>query len=116
MANQDLVHGEIVFDSGVNFSGAVVTVRLEDVGLMDAPSQTLAEQKLRNVSYNGAGGIAFRLSGQPPAGQMARYNISAHVSLHGGEDIRQGDYITMESYPVQIENPPDEIQIRVRRV
>ncbi len=116
MSDKTLVTGEVVFEADTPpFADAVVTVRLEDVSLIDAPSKVVAEQVIRNVSCSG-GGLPFELKGALPDDDRARYTVSAHVSLGGGRDVQQGDYITMQSYPVLTHGNPDRVTVQVKLV
>ena len=117
MANKEsVVTGEVVFAKGAKpFSGAVVTVRLSDVSMADGPAQPIAEQVIRGVSFDEKTRIPFRLRGRAD-NDRARYTVSAHVSLNGSSDIQQGDYISMQSYPVLTFGALDRVTVEVRRV
>jgi uncharacterized lipoprotein YbaY len=112
-----LVTGEIVFDSEAAFSDAVVRVMLEDVSLAGAPATVIAEQVIRNVDSRG-GRIPFSLEGTLPADNddRARYSVRAHVSLHGGEDFKKGDFISTQSYPVLTHGHPKRVTVHVKRI
>ena len=116
MTKESVVTGEIVFAKGAKpFSGAVVTVRLTDVSMADAPAGPIAEQVIRDVSFDEKTRIPFRLQGSANS-DRGRYTVSAHVSLNGSRDIQQGDYITMQSYPVLTFGAPDRVTVEVRPV
>lgn len=78
-----------------NFSGATVYVRLENIGMMDAPA-TIAEQVvLRNFSYSG-NSIPFSIKTESSGA-----NVRVHISMDGSDEFEKGDYITKQSYPAQ---------------
>jgi uncharacterized lipoprotein YbaY len=113
-----LVTGEVVFDENTNpFSGATITVRLEDVGMMDGPATVVAEQVIRNVSYDGNGkkSVSFTLQGSLP-NDNSSYSVSSHVSMDGSDDIQKGDYITKQSYPVLTHGNPNRVSVHVKKV
>jgi uncharacterized lipoprotein YbaY len=117
MATKPLVHGEITFDDTPVFDDATVYVRLEDTALMDAPSRIVTEEKIDNVSYNGAGSIDFTLDGELPTDKTGMsYVVSAHVSMDGSKDIATGDYITKQAYPVLRKKYPDDVTITAEKV
>jgi uncharacterized lipoprotein YbaY len=114
--NNDLVTGEITFEDGTQpFSGATAFVKLEDVSLMDVDATVVAQQTLQNVAYDGFAAIPFVLNGSADD-EKARYRVSAHISFDGDEDIQQGDFVTMQSYPVLTYGNPNTVTLQVRRV
>lgn len=118
MGANTLVSGTIHFPAGTeSFSGAVVTVQLQDTSQADAPVTVVTQQIKRHVDYDGAP-IPFDLTGTLPADNddRSRYNIVAHVSLHGGGPMQSGDYITQQSYPVLTHGHPNHITINVQPV
>ncbi|HEX2618655.1 MAG TPA: YbaY family lipoprotein [Phototrophicaceae bacterium] len=117
MGTKTKVTGEILLDdSAPAFSGATVYVRLEDTSLMDATAPVLAEQVLHRVSHAEGQPISFNLEGERPVNEQSRLNVSVHISLHNSGEIRPGDYITVQSYPVLTHGNPDHVQVQVRRV
>jgi uncharacterized lipoprotein YbaY len=113
-----LVKGVIVFDEETRpFFGATVYVRLEDVSLQDAPSKLIAEQVLRNISYDKDDyqGIKFEIHDNV-LDDNARYSISAHVDVDNDGKISKCDFITTQSYPVITYGYPDNLKVGVKRV
>ncbi len=115
MADRELVTGEIVLPAGTSFDGATVTVRLENVSMMDAPAQVVAEQVRRGVKYD-SGTIPFTLRGTLGDDARARYSVSAHISLSGNGDMHKGDFISTQSYPVLTHGNPNRVRVEVRKI
>jgi uncharacterized lipoprotein YbaY len=110
-----LVSGTITFPGGTeSFSGATLHVVLEEVGMMDAPAQIIAQNTQRNFSYNGSP-VRFSLDGNPPPAD-GTYNLRVLVSRNGGKEIEQGDYITKRRYRVLKNGAPDTANVEVERV
>ena len=110
--------GEVLFEEGARpFYGATVYIRLENNSQLDAASQVIAEQVVRNFSYQPgeSAGLEFKLYGEQPD-EHASCNVRAHVDLNGDSRISAGDYITMQSYPVLTYGYPRRISITVREV
>jgi uncharacterized lipoprotein YbaY len=117
-----LVTGQVVFEQeSPKLNHALMTVKLADVSLADAPSHVIAI----HTQLVGAGDInslTFELT--PNADDIeinpkSTYSVSAHISLHPNDnptEIRQGDYLTMQSYPVLTHGNPASIDVEVKRV
>ena len=94
-----LLDGKIVFSEGAPaFTGATVHVYIEDVSVMDGSASSIGEYLERNVAYSGSP-LSFKISGQSPK-EGHSYNVRVHISMDGGSEIKKGDYITKQSYPV----------------
>jgi uncharacterized lipoprotein YbaY len=117
-ADASLVHGEVVFDeTAQSFSGATVTIRLEDVSRADAPAQIVAEQILPDVSHTAGSPtqLPFAIEGTIPD-ERARYAVRVHVDVDGDGQLGPGDYMNMESYPVLTYGNPNRVTVRVQEV
>lgn len=114
---EGVVEGEIHFPPDAVFAGATVHVRLLDATVADAPSRTVAEQTIPNVSHpRGAGGtVAFAVRGSGLEAR-ARYVVRVHVDVGGDGTVSRGDYVSTESYPVLTLGYPNRIIVRVRPV
>ncbi len=113
-----LVSGKIVFGEGSEaFSGAILTVSLEEVGRADAPSSVVAEQTRHGVTWQPGepGQTSFQLEGPAPD-KAGQYIISAHLDVDGDGKISRGDYITMESYPVLTRGYPRRVTVHLKRI
>ena len=109
--------GRIVFggDAPV-FTGARVSIRLEDTTYVDAPARAIAERVMEPVTYDGgATGIPFSLDVPAGAGR-ARMTLQVLVDLDGDGKATQGDYINMVSVPVPPDTASQEIEVPVRRI
>jgi len=94
---------------------AVVLIRLLDASLADASSITISEQQITNADLS-AGELAFRLEVPDDLEASARYTVSVHADVDGSGDISVGDYITMESYPVTLDDSQPPVEVRIRPV
>ncbi|MCA9914653.1 MAG: YbaY family lipoprotein [Anaerolineae bacterium] len=110
-----LISGTIAFPPGTeHFIGATLYVMVEDVGMMGAPAQIIAQHTQRNVSYDGSP-IPFSLEGNmPPASN--HYNLRVLVSFSGSNEIERGDFITKQRYSVLQNGTPDTVRVQVERV
>jgi hypothetical protein len=110
-----LVTGEIELPANTDsFSGATVYVSLESVGMMDMPSESVAQSTQRNVSYSGSV-LSFSVDGSL-GDAIGPFNLRAHVSMHGSDDVQKGDYLTKRTYTVLKENNPEHVSVKVDKV
>lgn len=115
---QSSVTGEIRIGEETNtFSGATIYVYLEDVSLQDASSRIVAKQILTAAShqYGRESRIGFTLQSEEPD-EKTSYSVRVHVAMHDAEEIRIGDFITMQSYPVLTFGRPNHVIVQVREV
>lgn len=117
-----LVSGQVIFDGQLpNVTDALLTVRLEDVSLAGMPSKTVATHQ-QKLDLTNTGSIMFELmpnADSPEINPMSSYAVTAHVSLHPEdqpEDINQGDYLTMQNYPVLTQGNPSTVIVEVKRI
>ena len=107
----DAVSGRVYFGGGeVTLpEGAVVTVRLLDISLADAPSTTIGEQIIRDARGLP---LAFRV-GYDPAAIMEGYEYSLQATVrHAGRLL----YINDTVHPVLTRGAPRNSDIAVIRV
>jgi len=120
MNGTGLVSGSITFDEDETFSDATVYIRLEDVGLQDAPSKVLAKQILSKVSHNGnsnKGGIDFSIGNDRIHYNPSHsYSIFVHVDVNNDSEISTGDFITVENYPVLTHGYPNFLIVKAKRI
>ena len=112
------VEGDIEFEDLTSpVDGATICVRVEDVSRADAPATCLAEQVMRDVRLSGPGRVTVPFSVQAsipdPNGQ---YVIRVHVDLSGNGEVKSGDYITTQSYPISTSGGSARMLVRLRRV
>jgi len=117
-----LVTGQVKFEQDPpQFSKAILTVKLADVSLADVSSQVIAIHT-QSVGADDINALAFELS--PDADNVeinakATYTVSAHLSLHPNDnptEIRQGDYLTTQSYPVLTQGNPTNLDVEVKPI
>ena len=113
-----LVKGEIVIGQEIgSFSRAQANIYLEDISLADAPAQIVAQQTISDISHQAGTEkrVPFNLPGYTPK-ERASYSVRVHISRHDSQEVRVGDCITMQSYPVLTRNNPNQATIFVREV
>jgi hypothetical protein len=117
-----LVTGQVKFEQDPpQFSNAVLTVKLADVSLEDTPSQVIAIHT-QSVGTTDKDGLRFELSPDVDSIEInpkSTYSVSAHLSLHPNDnptEIRHGDYLTMQSYPVLTQGNPSTIDVEVKHI
>jgi uncharacterized lipoprotein YbaY len=111
------VTGRIVFgEDPPVFTGARVSIRLEDTTYADAPARPIAERVMEPVAYDGdATGIPFSLD-VPAATGPVRMTLQVLVDLDGDGKATRGDYINMVAVPVPPGTAAEEIEVPVRRI
>lgn len=112
-----MLSGKIFFQDARSFTGATVYIRLEDVSCVDAPSEVISEQVIHDVSHSAGSqqSLDFNVYGSIPDNK-AMYIISVHVDVDNDGYVSQGDYLSMESYPVLTYGYPNIVTIWVREV
>ena len=117
-----IVTGQVKFQQDPPpFSNAILTVKLSDVSLADARSQVIAIHT-QSVRAEDLGDLSFKLSPDDDSVEInpkATYTVSAHISLHPNDnptEIRQGDYLTTQSYPVLTQGNPTSIDVEVKPI
>lgn len=117
-----LVSGQVAFHGDLpNATTALLTVKLEDVSLAGMASTVVAKHQ-QDIDLRQTNAVTFDLSpnaDSPEINPQSRYTVTAHVSLHPNdepEDIRQGDFLTMQSYPVLTQGNPSVVTVEVKRL
>src|SRR5687767_5695803 len=118
MHTAPLIKGDITFDGTVRpFTGATLYVHLDDITGADIASRSVAIYVERDVSFDPkvAKALPFAIASKAPDPE-ATYVVRAHVDIDGDGEVSQGDFISMQSYPVITFGHPREISIVVRQV
>jgi putative lipoprotein len=114
----EVVTGEIVLGKdALPAKAAKVVVQVEDVSRADAPSIVVGEQRLSNVALRGRGAIPFKV--EIPAGlidERGMYSVRAHVDVSGSGEVKEGDFVTTQSYPVLTRGYGKAVKLALRRV
>lgn len=110
-----LVTGSVNFQPEAPFRQATAYIRVRDVSLADARAPVVAEQVIAGVC-SGEGGSCLGFSLDFSARQKALYNLEAHISMSGTPEIKPGDYLTVQSYPIDPTPHPVRLKVEVRRV
>ena len=93
--------------------GCVMRVIVEDTSRMDAPAQRLAALEVALAEMPAAGeAVPFQLT-VPTAEHPARLNLRVHLDRSADGEIAEGDFITMQSYPIgEGDSGPMEVEAR----
>jgi hypothetical protein len=113
-----LVKGEITFEEiAPPFTGATMYVRLENITAADIASDAVAEYVERDVAFDPktSSGLLFAIAGNLPD-PRASYAVRVHIDIDRDGAVSQGDFISMQSYPVITFGHPREVSILVRQV
>ncbi len=107
------VEGEIRFAPGeARPAAATVWVRLLDVSYADAPSLTVAEER---IPLTGVCPLRFVFA-VAKVDPGVQYAVSAHVDLAGDGRIRPGDWVTAQRYAVLTFGHGTSLEIEVQPV
>jgi len=95
---------------------ATVYVRVQDVGRADAAANTVAEEVIRNVDIlpNGVP-LQFQVKGIKPSAS-GHYAVRVHADVSGDGRVSPGDYVSTQSYPVDLSEQSAKVSIVTRRV
>jgi uncharacterized lipoprotein YbaY len=112
-----LVKGKITFEEvAPPFTGATMYVRLERITAADIASEVVADYVERDVVFDPkTSSLSFAIAGNPPD-PRASYAVRVHIDIDGDGEVSQGDFISMQSYPVITFGHPTEVSILVRQV
>lgn len=95
---------------------ATVYVRVQDVGRADAPANTVAEEVIRNVDIvPGGAPLSFNVRATRPSAN-SRYSVRVHADVSGNGRVTPGDYVSTQSYPVNLNDQSTNVSIVTRRV
>lgn len=88
-----------VYEPALN---ATIRVRVQDTGRADASASTVAEQVLQGVNIvPGLEPIPFEVHGIPQ-NPRARLTVRVHADVDNNGVVSRGDYVSTQSYPVEI--------------
>lgn len=117
-----LILGQVVFDGDTpDVDRVLLTVRLEDVSLAGMRTTIVAVHQ-REVDLAEDDSLRFEIlpaADSPVINPRSSYAVTAHVSLHPDEqpeDIMQGDYLTVQSYPVLTQGNPSIVTVEVKLI
>src|SRR5215212_4418238 len=79
-------------------AGATVIVQIRDTSYQDVASKTIAETRVISRACAPGEALARASLSVEPGGSP---NVWVHVDVDESGDVSEGDYITMQSYPVR---------------
>ena len=91
-------------------------VKIEDVSRADAAAKVVAELIVPIEHALSAGAtVPFSVTA-PEVLEHVRYNVRAHVDCGGSGEIKVGDLISMQAYPVMTQGYADSVVVEVDAV
>jgi uncharacterized lipoprotein YbaY len=116
-SSQGTIRGTIEFQDVREVApDAKVYVRVQETGRADAPATTVSEQVFPAVNIApGMEAIPFEVHGirLDPQG---RYSVRVHADVNHSGAVTKGDYVSMQSYPVESGADSNPINIVARPV
>lgn len=111
-----LVQGRVRFETGApDFERAQLRVRLEEVSRADAGAQVLAEQ-IVDITRPAGDSLPYTLIGEVTLEPGGAYTVRAHIDMDRTGAVTRGDFISTQSYPIDVANLPADIDILVKPV
>lgn len=112
-----IVRGVVVIPDGASIDSSVMTVVVEDVSRADAASQPVAESTRRLERVRAGDRITFEVRVPAERIDPARhYAVRVHVDRSGSGDVKIGDLVSTQSYPVLTRGHGTEHVVTVKRV
>ncbi|XP_002163389.1 uncharacterized protein LOC100211495 isoform X1 [Hydra vulgaris] len=109
------VSGKIVFASAEVPeeipNGSLLTVKVQDTNMMDAPAVLLGEYKTIIQNYNKGDSLTYEIKNASlPSYKRATLHAVLNIGWQasGNEWIRQGDYLNDTTHPIEIEDDKNE--------
>lgn len=113
-----IVRGEIILEADLPaLHNAIGFVYIEDVSRLDADAVQAGRQVITGIDH-----IAGTKQTMPfivtvsQFDSTADYSVRVLISRSGDEEIRQGDLISVQSYPVLTHGHPSQVKVEVRQV
>lgn len=118
MAQTYVVHGEVVLPKGeVQAPSGDVIVQVEDVSRADAASIVVGEKRQKHVSLDDGVVIPFTIEIPAPLiDERHSYSVRVHIDMSGSGQVRVGDMVSTQTYPVLTRGYGNQARVRVRRV
>lgn len=113
-----LVRGTIVLPREAELrEPAELIVQVEDVSRADAPSEVVGEYRLRLERLTPGEEVPFTVEvAEARIDPTHLYSIRAHVDYSGTGNVKRGDLITTQSYPVLSRGYGDSAVVAVKPV
>lgn len=118
MSDMLLVEGQVVLPGiELPLKAAEMVVQVEDVSRADAPSTVVGEQRRTNVSLKPGAAIPFAVEiPKDLIDQRGSYSIRVHIDIPGSGEVKLGDLVSTQSYPVLTRQHPNTVRVAVKRV
>jgi hypothetical protein len=110
------VEGTLELDPAGRIDMATTYVRVRDVSLIDAPAPIAAEHAIAAISADPGKRLTIPFCIGFEAEQGKAYALEAHLSLSNTPEVRVGDYLTVQSYPVSVEQAPADYRLELKRI
>ncbi len=98
--------------------GAITRVKVIDVSAEDAEAQVVTESVIHDAAEKAARGeaLTFELSADLDPRPTSSYAVSVHVDALDDGRLKSGDLITMQRYPVNANEPEQQLDIHVKKI
>lgn len=98
--------------------GAITHVKVIDVSAADAEAQVVSESVLHDVAEKAARGeaLTFELNADLDPRSLYSYAVSVHVDALDDGRLKTGDLINMQRYPLNADEPEQQLDIHVQKI
>jgi uncharacterized lipoprotein YbaY len=103
--------------AGVPSQAVPVVVQVEDISRADAPAPVVGEQRQSAASLRPGAVLPFAV--EVPAERIDernRYSVRVHVDVGGTGEVKKGDLVSTETYPVLTRAHGSQVDIKLRVV
>ncbi|WNM61900.1 YbaY family lipoprotein [Candidatus Nitrospira neomarina] len=118
MPKTKIIQGEIVLPTGnVPAEPVDVVIYVEDVSRADAPSIVVGMQRQHGVLLHAGSMVQFVV--EIPVelvDQRRSYSVRAHIDVSGSGEVKVGDFVSTQTYPVLTHGHGTSVYVSVKRV
>ncbi|TXH20831.1 MAG: hypothetical protein E6Q95_04935 [Chitinophagaceae bacterium] len=113
-----IIKGEIIFDNDIKpIIDATLYVMIENVTYLDEKAELIKLYTKKNIHYNinTDDNLQFILT-LKNLNHHDSYNLRVHIDIDNNNTINIGDYITVQSYPLQTSIPIQKLSIQIKQI
>lgn len=112
-----VVRASVTVPEGAPQSPATVIVQVEDVSRADAPSTVVAEHRRNGLRLAPGEELSFEVD--VPASRIDprhHYALRVHIEASGTGEVKVGDMVTTQSYPVLTWGHGSDVRATLKKV
>lgn len=94
---------------------AVAHVVVEDVSLADAPARIVGEQRLHLEQFTGDASFSVGIASSV-IDPSRSYSVRVHIAQEDREEIKKGDFVSTQAYPVLTHGAGNQLVVQVSKV